>query len=123
MTQKNQTGSGKCACGAITYKTFAPLRDSISCHCESCRRWTGHFLSATACLTDKLVINGKESLTWFAASDFAQRGFCKHCGSSLFWQHKDRDTTSITSGTLNMPTGIKEIKHIYLEEKSDYYTL
>lgn len=123
MTDKRLTGSGKCACGAVGYQTFAPLRDSISCHCETCRRWTGHFLSATACLTDKLVIDGMENLAWFAASDVARRGFCKRCGSSMFWQHKGRDTTSITSGTLDMPTGIREVKHIYLEEKSDYYQI
>ena len=39
-------------------------------------------------------------LAWFQSSSFARRGFCRECGSSLFWDAPKRDTISVTAGSL-----------------------
>jgi hypothetical protein len=64
-----------------------------------------------------------EGLRWYSSSDEAERGFCKHCGSSLFWRHKDAPSISIQPGTLDLPTGLKADAHIFVADASDYYTI
>ena len=66
------------------------------------------------------------ALRWIECPDSdaqASRGFCGECGSSLFWDAPDRDTMSISAGTLDPPTGLRIIEQIYTEQASDYYDL
>lgn len=113
---------GSCLCGAITYASKGPWRPSVACHCGQCRKTSGHFWSATQVPTDTLEVS-RDTLTWFQSSPSARRGFCSACGSSLFWQRDGEGTTSIGCGTLDGPTGLVTAKHIYLENKGDYYAI
>ena len=51
------------------------------------------------------------------------RGFCRNCGSFLFWQHNDEETISISMGVLDAPTGLKLARHIFVADKGDYYDI
>jgi hypothetical protein len=113
---------GSCLCGAITWETTSKPRGSVSCHCSQCRKTSGHYWSATQVPTAELTIRGK-GLTWFQSSDTARRGFCGRCGASLFWEKAGEEATSIASGSIDGPSGIKEEKHIYCRDKGDYYDL
>lgn len=53
----------------------------------------------------------------------AQRGFCKACGSSLFWEPFDLDSTGILAGSLDSPTKLETIGHIFVGEKPDFYDI
>ena len=64
-----------------------------------------------------------ESLEWFASSEFASRGFCRRCGSSLFWLPTARDYVSIMAGTLDEASELEAAEHIYVGDKGDYYDL
>ena len=64
-----------------------------------------------------------DTLSWFRASDIARRGFCRNCGSFLFWQHNDEETISISMGVLDAPTGLKLARHIFVADKGDYYDI
>jgi hypothetical protein len=41
----------------------------------------------------------------------------------VFWKQAGRDAVSITAGTLDTPTRLKLEKHIFVADKSDYYTI
>lgn len=56
-----------------------------------------------------------------ASDNHARRGFCSECGSSLFWDAPSRDTVSIAAGTLDSPTGLRLIGHVYVAQIGDYY--
>lgn len=114
---------GSCLCGAVRYKVEGPLRQSVACHCSPCRKTSGHYWSATQAADAQITIFGEEHLTWFRSSDSAQRGFCSRCGSSLFFRKDGAERTSIGSGTLEMPTGLGTIKHIFVGDKGDYYEI
>ncbi len=45
------------------------------------------------------------------------------CGSSLFWDAPGRATISIAAGSLDEPTGLEVIGHVYVEQAGDYYAL
>ncbi|MFK8033254.1 MAG: GFA family protein [Hyphomicrobiales bacterium] len=113
--------NAKCACGAVKAKASGPFRDATACHCESCRRQSGHYIAATRVDASSLKFENKTHLKWWYATDEAKRGFCSECGSLMFWQADGSDQISIFMGCLDAPTGIQLTKHIYLEEKGDYY--
>lgn len=112
--------TGSCLCGAVRYEVRGLLRDSIACHCSQCRKTSGHYWSATRCKTADLHLMEDRGLRWFRSSADARRGFCQHCGSSLFWRPDGADTTSIGSGTLDGPSGLKTMCHIYVADKGNY---
>ena len=115
--------SGQCLCGAVRFSTPGPLRDVSICHCKMCRRWHGHVGAYTSVPKATLAFAESRGLAWFHASDFARRGYCRDCGSSLFWERFDRDTISVTAGSLDDPTGVTTTLQIYTEDKGDYYAL
>jgi hypothetical protein len=119
--------SGRCLCGAVRYEVRGPLRDVVVCHCRECRRWHGNYCAASASAKDDLVIDDRSgALRWIQSPEsdaHGRRGFCAQCGSSLFWDAPNRPTTAIAAGTLDEPTGLRTIYHIYTATKGDYYEL
>lgn len=115
--------TGHCVCGQVAFRSEGPWRDIISCHCEECRRTSGHFWAATAVPKDKLEITRDEGLKWFRASEAATRGFCTGCGASLFYKHDDKDYIAVAAGCLDRPTGLKLVEEVFASEKGDYYSL
>ena len=114
---------GGCLCGGVRYRVMGPLRPVVYCHCSQCRRTSGHFVAATAVANDALEVLSGECLEWFSSSEFASRGFCRRCGSSLFWRAEHRDYVCIMAGTLDESTGLEAVEHIYVDDKGGYYEL
>ena len=128
MPETTKTGepaqaSGGCLCGGVRYRLTGRLRPVIYCHCSQCRRSSGHFVAATAVPKNALSIIVDESLEWFASSESASRGFCRRCGSSLFWRSSTRDHVAIMAGTLDASRGLTAVEHIHVGDKGDYYEL
>ncbi len=111
---------GSCHCGAVKYTVIGKLRDVLACHCNQCRKQTGHFYAATSADDNDLTIEGEDNLTWYSASADAKRGFCSTCGSALFWKGNGRNETSILAGSLDDEAGIKLSTHIYVADKGQY---
>ncbi|MBC2834910.1 GFA family protein [Paragemmobacter straminiformis] len=114
---------GSCLCGAVVFEADTPLRPVIACHCTQCRKTSGHFWAATSVPTAALRMVRDDGLAWFRSSDSARRGFCRTCGSSLFWEPVGGDTTSIGAGTIDGETGVSVECHWYVADKGDYYEL
>ncbi len=116
--------SGGCLCGAVRYEVRGPLRDVIACHCEQCRRASGHYVAATAAHPEHLVITKDEGLAWYAGTKTIRRGFCRLCGSTLFFDHGADYPTGIAAGSLDDGgAAVKLAAHIWLEEAGRYYEL
>src|SRR5260370_15152891 len=114
--------TGGCLCGAVRYEVRGPLRQVVNCHCEECRRWTGHYLAATAVPRDALLIEDESRLRWHdspTSPHRARRGFCSACGSSLFWEPRDDDRIAIAAGSLDRPTGLRTVTDIWTASASD----
>jgi len=58
---------GSCVCGQTTYEAF-DLEDVSYCHCEQCRKMTGHYMAACQVKTDKIIIKGKGELCYNAVT-------------------------------------------------------
>ena len=114
---------GRCLCGAVTFKVKGKLRQVLVCHCSQCRRSSGHQWAATAAPVEAIEIDCETTLSWYRSSSRAKRGFCRRCGSSLFWQLDGSTSMSIAAGSLDAPTGLSTQEHIYFNDASDYYTV
>lgn len=115
--------TGSCACGAVTFQSNGPWRDVISCHCDECRRTSGHFWAATAVPHKALEITNDSGLKWYRSSEIAQRAFCAECGANLFYKHDAKDYTAISAGCLDGATGLAMVEEVFTAEKGDYYAL
>ena len=67
------------------------------------------------------LVSGAE-LAWHASSEWAERGFCRRCGTSLFW----RLTGELSDWTVNLNAlgddhGLAINEHIWVDQKPDFY--
>ena len=115
--------TGRCECGAVAFEVDAVRETVTFCHCSQCRRTSGHFWAATRAPFDQVRFTKDEGLRWYASSDFAKRGFCGNCGSSLFYRMNEEDGIGIAAGCLDAPTGMTPGKHIFVADKGDYYAV
>lgn len=115
--------AGACLCGAVAFELTPPLRDAVSCHCSQCRKFSGHYWSATSVPEAQFRLVTDQGLRWFRSSVTAERGFCGRCGAALFWRQDGEGRISVAAGALEAPTWIGEAKHIFCDDKGDYYPL
>ncbi|HTO32517.1 MAG TPA: GFA family protein [Pararhizobium sp.] len=115
--------AGSCNCGSVTFRTRGRLREVVACHCSQCRKQTGLYYAATNVLDSELDLEGADNVTWYKSSPEARRGFCKTCGSALFWKMEGQDYTSIMAGAFDGPTGLTFGYHIFCADKGDFYEI
>lgn len=79
---------GGCLCEGIAFEITPPAKWCAHCHCSMCRRAHGASIvtwigvdSARLQLT-----RGSDLLQWHQSSAGARRGFCRRCGSQLFFE-------------------------------------
>ncbi|MCM2680805.1 GFA family protein [Echinimonas agarilytica] len=117
---------GSCLCGAISFEVEGDLGMADACHCQQCRKWTGHFLASVDVPRKMVTINGQADLNWYHSSGKVRRGFCAKCGSSIFFDPTDQQKhnwLAIALGAFDTTTQIQLHKHIFVAEKGDYYSI
>jgi len=110
---------GSCLCGDVTYTVTGTPHDPAACHCGQCRKWSGHVWAAAIVAEDEISIHGP--VRWYASSEKARRGFCPRCGASLFWHAPGSGHMDFSLGSVDGPTGLTLSRHIFVEDKGDYY--
>ena len=114
---------GSCECQGVVFELTGELRDVVFCHCSQCRKTSGHYWAATQVSKGNLNLTKATSLSWYDSSDKARRGFCSVCGSSMFYERKGIDKISVSAGSLEIPTSLDRMRHIYVASKGDYYDI
>lgn len=112
--------TGGCLCGEVKYEITLNDKDIHVCHCNICQKWHGGPGIALGCQND-WAINGEEKMTWFDSSEWAQRSFCKKCGTHLLFQMKDGSYFGVAVGSLDKTEGLAINSHIFIDKKPDYY--
>ncbi|MBY4675425.1 GFA family protein [Marinobacterium arenosum] len=113
--------SGSCLCGATRLTAKATSRSVGACHCGMCRKWTGGPLLAVDCGTE-VSLEGGENIACYASSDWAERGFCKQCGSHLFYRLKQSGQYIVPAGLLDGDAALHFDHQIFIDRKPDYYS-
>lgn len=78
--------NGGCLCGAVKFTATLPSKWCAHCHCSMCRKAHGAgYVTWAGFEGHQVTITGGQP-AWFDSSPGAQRGFCKHCGSTMFFR-------------------------------------
>lgn len=123
MSDDRSVTRGTCLCGAVVFELSGPLPGVVNCHCEQCRKMTGHFMPAVVVSHDDFRYQRDDGLKWYHASGIARRGFCGNCGSTLFWEGHGSGRIAVAAGCLDDPQGLTTAGHIYVADKGCYYDL
>lgn len=114
---------GRCLCEAVTIVVKGPLQPVSFCHCSQCRRQTGLYYATTSAPVSAVSIGGEEHISRYRASPEAERGFCRNCGSALFWKADGEESMALMAGLFDLPTGLEGAHHIFCDGKADFYEL
>ncbi len=114
------TVSGRCLCGAVTFAADVAKRHVDICHCEMCRRWSAGPYMGFAHDGD-VRSEGAENISVYKSSEWAERAFCKVCGSALYWRLAGTDHYSFSAGALDQQSELRLTAQIYIDEKPAYY--
>lgn len=113
---------GRCLCKAVgIHATVEPL-EMEACHCNMCRRWGGGPLLAVHCDPAKLQWEGEEHISIYDSSEWAQRGFCKQCGTHLFYRLKDISQYAIPAGLFDAMESFTFTNQVFIDQKPANYT-
>lgn len=110
---------GYCLCQQVTIEAIES-EEFVVCHCSQCRRWGGGPILSVDC-SSKVAFTGEALISRYQSSEWAQRGFCGHCGTHLFYY-------LIASKEYFLPVGLFQEKkdfvfkrEIFIDSKPDYY--
>ncbi len=117
---------GQCLCGAVRFESDTSSNKVGICHCGMCRRWGGGLAGAWVRL--KVRLTNSNDLKWWKSSEWAERGFCGNCGSSMFWRVADSSAPpdmewEVSVGVLEDDSNLEIADHIYTDNKPVFYDL
>lgn len=110
---------GQCLCGAVKFEATPRKVEMDACHCRMCRRWAGGPLMTVNC--EALTVADESALGVFASSEWAERCFCKSCGSTLFWRMRDGSLTAVAAQAFDDPAQFPFEVEIFIDEKPNNY--
>lgn len=116
---ETKTVKGNCLCGAVT--VHAEVGSHMdACHCGMCRKWGGGPLLAVES-KGKTIWDGEEHIGVYDSSDWAQRGFCKRCGTHLFYRLKGAPFYALPVGLLDNAGDFRFTRQGFIDEKPGNY--
>lgn len=115
------TMSGHCLCSAVKFTAQSVETHHHVCHCGMCRRWnSGPTFGASV---GSVKFEGEQNITRYTSSEWAERGFCRHCGSHLFYFLKPADHYILCVGAFDDTGPFAISSEIYIDHKPEGYTL
>ena len=115
------TYQGHCLCGAVQLEGHGAPKVEI-CHCDMCRRWHGGPAMSVMFDDGVSIVSGHEHIGVYESSDFAERAFCKICGSKLYYKLKaEAEPYGAQAGLFDLPKGLSIHEEIFVDEQPDYY--
>lgn len=111
--------NGHCLCGAVSF-TSPDAREIGACHCGYCRRWGGGRLLAVHC-GPNVEFQRTDDIAVYASSDWAERAFCRKCGTHLYYKLLATGEYFVPAGTFDS-NDFELASQIYIDKKPPYYS-
>ena len=115
---------GACLCGAVQIRVEGDYVAAVgACHCGICQKSAGVLWAAFEASADAVTVTG--DVARYASTPFAERTFCRVCGSNLWL----RDTDDADAPYEFMPALFPEaaefplISEIYTDRRPAYVPL
>ena len=114
--------AGGCFCGAVRYLARgAPINCRV-CHCRMCQKAVGAAFNARL-LMPAAAVTVTGPVARFATSPGLRRGFCPHCGSTVFTERASGDALGLTCGSLDRPEQFRPTEHIWTDSRQPWLIL
>ncbi len=109
---------GGCLCGAIRYRSTASPVRGVICHCSMCRKHSGAPILVFVHFPLESFSWLKEEPARYRSSQFAERGFCPTCGSTVT-MHEEilADRVQIAVGSLDEPERVRPDDHVWTKDQ------
>jgi hypothetical protein len=114
------TATGTCLCGAVTLAFRIQDHVFDACHCGMCRKWSGG-PALTVQADGEVTFTGEDHIGTYSSSEWAERGFCKRCGTHLFYRLKAGGFINMPLGLLENPEQFKFHMQIFVDRKPSNY--
>ncbi len=115
--------TGGCLCGAVRFELAEAPTSYGACHCGMCRKLSGGIELGVEVQPGGVTWTADEGVQIYSSSDWAERGFCKTCGSSLFWRltmpGPMQGLTVMSAGALDSMDGMQFDNEVYIDHKPD----
>ncbi|TCD14274.1 GFA family protein [Oricola cellulosilytica] len=118
MTKRPITGG--CQCGAVRYRIEQELTNPHLCHCRMCQKAAGNYFMPLAGARREDIVITRGEPGWFHSSDIVRRGFCRDCGTPLFFDDVTRDGMAVTLGSLDDPSRYKPVSEDSVESRVSF---
>ena len=112
---------GKCLCGQVELKFIVEKKEFSVCHCSMCRQWGGGPLMTVDIDSGFEVLAGDASIGRYNSSEWAERHFCKNCGTHLMYRLKEGGHSNVALGILENSQDYKFSLQIYTDSKPHNY--
>ncbi|MGH1803498.1 GFA family protein [Enterococcus gallinarum] len=114
--------SGRCLCGQVTIELTEVHPQVTACHCSMCQKFHGGpFLALAACSRNQITFTGESLIQRYNSSNWAQRGFCRQCGSSLFYYAQETAEFFFATGLFQELTEAVFTEEIYTKDQPPFY--
>ncbi len=114
------TMTGQCLCGAVRFTAQDVAHQVGACHCGQCRRCaSGPYFAVRA---GSVSFEGEDNLGRYRSSDWAERGFCKVCGSNLFYRMIEEDRYMMAVGAFDDQSGFELAYQVFIDQKPGFYS-
>jgi hypothetical protein len=111
---------GGCLCGAVRFSAIPKKNEHEACHCNMCRKWSGGPWMAVECVGSVLV-EEDSNIGVYRSSKWAERWFCKQCGTVLFYKLRDHDHFGVSVEAFDEPEKFTFTSEIFIDEKPARY--
>ena len=112
---------GHCLCGKVKFTAKDRGNKVTACHCGMCRRWGGGPFIEVECRAE-VRFKGEDNISVYDSSEWAERGFCKHCGTHLFYHLKGTQEYQMPVGLFENQQNLVFKEQVFIDEKPDYYS-
>ncbi len=112
--------NGKCLCGKVQFSVDSASNEMGACHCDMCRKWGGGPFLSIDC-KQNVTFSGEDFIGYYESSEWAQRGFCSHCGTHLFYKFKHKNQYFMLVGLFDLDQELVFDHQIFIDEKPSYY--
>jgi len=109
--------TGGCQCGELRYALASEPTEPSICHCRMCQKAFGNYFAPLA----EVPLN---ELSWtrgtpgvFRSSEAVERGFCRDCGTPLFYRVLGKDRISVSLGSLDEPRSVEPVIQYGVESR------
>ncbi|MDF2180000.1 GFA family protein [Aliiglaciecola sp. CAU 1673] len=110
---------GQCLCGAVKISANVDTKLGV-CHCSMCRAWVGGPFFAVDAGKD-VTFEDLSNIGEYESSEWASRGFCKSCGSALYYFLKANGQYILSAGLFGDNNEFVFDHQIFVDEKPPYY--